>query len=96
MRITEEETRRIAVLAHLELSDGEVTRMSGELTRILEYIDQLNEVDISGVSATADHASTPLAADEIGPSLEGDGVAANAPSFIHGHFVVPKIIGGEA
>lgn len=95
MRITPDETRRIAALAHLELAEEEVERMAGELTAILEYIDQLKEVDVSGVSVSADSGATPLAADELHESLPQESVSRNAPQFVHGHFVVPKVIGGE-
>lgn len=96
MRITPEETRRIAALAHLELSDSELAQMSSELSLILDYIDQLKEVDISGVGERHAAVATPLAVDERHPSLRQDTVSHNAPQFVHGHFVVPKIIGGES
>ena len=94
MRITEAEVRHIARLAQLELTDATLARMGEQLTKILDYIDQLKDVDISAVTLTSDEA-TPLADDVVRTSLGVEAVAANAPRFVHGHFVVPKVIGGE-
>lgn len=94
MRITEAEVRHIARLAQLELPDAALSRMGEQLTKILDYIDQLKDVDISAVTVGSDDA-TPLADDVVRPSLEVESVAANAPRFVHGHFVVPKVIGGD-
>src|SRR5262245_29237450 len=54
--ITAEEVRRIAHLAHLDVSDEEVARLTRELGQILAYVKQLDEVDLEGVPPTA-HAA---------------------------------------
>lgn len=95
MRISAEETKRIAALAHLELDDAAVARFSAELSVILDYVDQLNEVDISAGPPLDAALATPLRDDEPAPSLATSDVERNAPRFAHGHFVVPKVIGGE-
>ena len=51
--ISPEEIRRIAALANLELSEDEVEKFSRELSAILEFFAQLEEVDTSGVEPTA-------------------------------------------
>lgn len=48
-----EQVEHIATLARLELSDSEITKYQGELTRILEYISELTKVDTTGVEETA-------------------------------------------
>ena len=53
MSLTREEVKHIATLARLELSDEEIARYQSELTRILEYVSQLQEVDTTGVEPTA-------------------------------------------
>ena len=53
MRITEGEVRRVAELANLALTSEELARMTQDLSGILEYIDQLNELDTSGVEPMA-------------------------------------------
>jgi aspartyl-tRNA(Asn)/glutamyl-tRNA(Gln) amidotransferase subunit C len=95
MRITDKEVRHIAGLAQLELSDAAVTRMGEQLTRILDYIDQLKELELDPSLVVASAEATPLAEDEPRPSLDTAEVAENAPQFAHGLFVVPRVIGGD-
>jgi aspartyl-tRNA(Asn)/glutamyl-tRNA(Gln) amidotransferase subunit C len=95
MKIDREEAKRIAELAHLEFDDPALERMAGEMTKILSYIDQLREVDVTGFEWTAAAAeATPLRDDVPRPTVDRDAVAANAPAFSEdGHFIVPKVIG---
>ncbi len=51
--ISEEEIRRVATLAHLELNDEEMQKFSRELSDILDFFDALQEVDTDGVEPTA-------------------------------------------
>lgn len=53
MALTKEEVQHIAELARIELTEQEITRFQGDLTRVLDYIDQLKEVDTTGVEPTA-------------------------------------------
>jgi aspartyl-tRNA(Asn)/glutamyl-tRNA(Gln) amidotransferase subunit C len=94
MNIDREEARRIAALAHLEFDDAGLERMAGEMTKILSYIDQLNEVDVEGFGE-GEPIVTPFREDEPRPSLDRELVSRNAPSWRDGFFVVPKVIGGE-
>jgi len=94
MKIDRNEAKRIADLAHLEFDDAALERMAGEMTKILSYIDQLGEVDVTGFEAVADAEATPLRDDVPRSSVDRDAVAANAPAFSEdGHFIVPKVIG---
>jgi aspartyl-tRNA(Asn)/glutamyl-tRNA(Gln) amidotransferase subunit C len=94
MKIDRDEAKRIANLAHLEFDDAGLERMAGEMTKILSYIDQLREVDVSGFDASASREATPLRDDVIQPSVDRAAAAANAPAFSDdGHFIVPKVIG---
>jgi aspartyl-tRNA(Asn)/glutamyl-tRNA(Gln) amidotransferase subunit C len=94
MEITGDEVKRIARLAHLEIDDAHVQRMAAELTKIVSYIDQLREIDVTGI-ADEQIASMPLREDEPRPATDRELVARNAPAWAHGFFVVPKVIGGE-
>ena len=91
MAITREEVLHVAKLARLELSDGEVERLTGELSAILEAVSKVSELDLSDVPPT----SHPLelvnawAADEPRPSLPLEDVFANAPSREGDLFKVP-------
>jgi aspartyl-tRNA(Asn)/glutamyl-tRNA(Gln) amidotransferase subunit C len=95
MKIDREEARRIARLSHLEFDEVTLDRFAGEMTRILSYIDQLAEVDVSDVEETVAHVMTPMRDDIPVPSVDPELVAKNAPAFAHGLFVVPKVIGGS-
>ena len=95
MRIDDDEVRHIATLAHLEFSDGELARMGEQLSHILDYIDQLKMVELTEPAAVEALTPTTLAEDIPQPSLPREAVERNAPLFLHGHFAVPKIIGGE-
>lgn len=94
MKIDRDEAARIAALANLEFDEPGLERMASEMTKILSYIDQLRDAEVEDVAATASIA-TPMRADEPRPSLDREAVAANAPAWRDGFFVVPKVIGGE-
>lgn len=94
MKIDRDEAKRIADLAHLELDEAGLERMAGEMTKILSYIDQLREVDVSGFETVASAEATPMRDDVPRPPVDRAAVAANAPAFSDdGHFIVPKVIG---
>jgi aspartyl-tRNA(Asn)/glutamyl-tRNA(Gln) amidotransferase subunit C len=94
MKITRDEARRIAGLAHLEFDDAGLDQMAGEMTEILSYIDQLSEVDVSGV-VLPPVAATPMREDVPHTPIDRELVARNAPAWRDGFFLVPKVIGGE-
>ena len=53
MQISQDDVRKIARLARLELSDAEVERFSTQMTDILSYVDMLRELDTSGTPETS-------------------------------------------
>ena len=84
----------VARLARLELTEAETRAFQGQLDRIVEYINQLRAVDVSGVEPTA-HATAianVFRKDEVRPGLTQEQALANAPFSQAGQFVVPKII----
>jgi aspartyl-tRNA(Asn)/glutamyl-tRNA(Gln) amidotransferase subunit C len=94
MKIDRNEAKRIADLAHLEFDDAGLERMAEEMTKILSYIDQLREVDVTGFENVGTAEATPLRDDVPRPPVDRAAVAANAPAFSDdGHFIVPKVIG---
>lgn len=89
---------RIARLAHLELTDEEKTLFARQLAEILTYAEQVQQLDTSGVPATA-HVHPDLRAereDEPRRSLPVSDALANAPdgNLDAGLFKVPRVIGG--
>ena len=93
MKIDRAEAKRIAQLAHLEFDDAGLDRMAAEMTAILEYIDQLREVEVHPSASDVPVTATPLREDVVQPSIERDLAEKNAPQWREGHFVVPKVIG---
>lgn len=93
-----EDVRRVAELAHLELTPDEEVRMGRDLNAILGYIAQLNELDTSSIAPMAQvaevlgSASSSLRADTPRPSLQREAVMASAPETDGTFFKVPKVI----
>ena len=86
--------KKIASLARIAITDEEVAKIAPELDNILGWIEQLGEVDCTGVEPmTAVIANTlRLRDDVITDGGKRDAVLANAPQAEHGFFTVPKVI----
>jgi aspartyl-tRNA(Asn)/glutamyl-tRNA(Gln) amidotransferase subunit C len=71
----------VARLARLELSDDEVERMAGELSKVLDHFEKIRELDLRGVRPTSHviDVSNVLRADEPEPSLPVEAALASAP-----------------
>ncbi len=94
MSIDTATVRHIAKLARIAVTDAEVDALVPELNNILGWIEQLQEVDVTGVEPmTAVIPNTlRLRADEVADGGIRDAVLANAPVAEHGFFAVPKVI----
>ncbi len=85
---------RIAHLARIELPETQLDALTGELARILEWIDQLSEVDTEDVEPMrkvmeiAAHWRT----DEVTDGGRREDILKNAPETHDGYFVVPKVV----
>lgn len=92
--ITEEQTRRIAALARLALSDEEIARYRGQLSRVLKHAAELDALDVSGASETAYGFARANALRDDAPEAfaRADALRANAPAFARDHFRVPKVV----
>ncbi|MBW2712664.1 MAG: Asp-tRNA(Asn)/Glu-tRNA(Gln) amidotransferase subunit GatC [Deltaproteobacteria bacterium] len=97
-RISHEEVQRIAALARLSFSDQEVAEMRGHLDSILDYAEQLSELDTEDVEVTTHvvPVSALLREDIAQPSFPNELAISNAPASEQGAFLVPKVIDGEA
>jgi len=86
--------RRIAKLARIAVTDSEVDALVPELNNILGWIEQLQEVDVTGVEPmTAVIPNTlRLRDDVVTDGGKRDEVLKNAPLAEHGFFAVPKVI----
>jgi len=97
-KVTVEDVRRVAELAHLELTPGESGAMLHDLNAILDYVAELNELDTAGVAPLAqvtellDVGGGGLRCDALLPSLDRGKVMAEAPETNGVFFKVPKVI----
>lgn len=94
MPIPEDEVRRIAALANLEFTPKEITRFSHDLSRILDYIDQLKEVDTENVAPLdrVHDRKGQRRPDEVGECLTPEEALKNAPDRQDDLFRVPKMV----
>lgn len=94
MTITVRDVERVAALARLELSEAEKAKYAGQLDAILRFVDQLNQLDTTGVEPTT-HV-IPLAnvmrEDDVRPSWPLEDVFRNAPDEEDGQFRVPSVL----
>jgi len=96
-RISIDAVRHVAKLAALSLSAEDETRMQSELDKILGHMEELNDLDVSGVSPTFHSvvAASSLRPDVVQPSLARNELLAAAPAQEAGGFAVPKVLDGE-
>ena len=82
----------MAKLARLRLSDEEVDRMAGELSKILEHVEKMDELDLDGVEPTSHVVALENVwrEDEPVPSLSREAALANAPDPQDGAFRAPS------
>jgi aspartyl-tRNA(Asn)/glutamyl-tRNA(Gln) amidotransferase subunit C len=82
----------VARLARLELNDEEVDRMAAELSKVLDHIEAIRELDLEGVPPTSHVVDVVnvLRADEPTPSLPREVILAAAPEPLNDGFGVPS------
>jgi aspartyl-tRNA(Asn)/glutamyl-tRNA(Gln) amidotransferase subunit C len=94
MSVDAETVRRVAHLARIAVAEAEVEHLRGELNAMLAFVDQLNEVDITGVEPMT--SVTPMAMrmrkDEVTEGGIADDILANAPALEDRFFLVPKVV----
>jgi aspartyl-tRNA(Asn)/glutamyl-tRNA(Gln) amidotransferase subunit C len=95
MKITKAEILHVATLARLEIDAAAMEKLALQIGNILDYVDQLNQVDTAGVKPTS-HAlalTNAFREDAETGHLERDLCLANAPDQEDGNFLVPKVVG---
>lgn len=94
MSISVEEARWVATLARLELSDAGLAKMAGQLSAILDYVDQLKQVPTDGVEPLAHplNIHNVFREDEPAESLPVDAALGNAPNRVGDFFGVPAVL----
>ncbi len=94
MAIRREDVERIAELARLRIPEDKVERMAGELSGILDFVAQLDRLDLEGCEPTTfAPATAPLREDRPdGRRLTSEQALAGAPAGEHGYFLTPPIV----
>jgi len=84
----------IATLARIKLPEAEQDKIAGELSHILTWIEQLAEVDTSGVEPMTSVAAMrlPMRDDVVTDGDRQDDILADAPATSRGFFAVPKVV----
>jgi len=86
---------KLAKLSSLEIEDSRKENLKSELADIINFVENLNEIDVSNIEATFStiEGGTPLREDEAKQDLElSNHILENAPKSEDGYFIVPKII----
>ncbi len=94
MQVDEATVRRIARLARIKITDAEAKSLEGELSGILDWVKQLDEVDTANVEPMTRVVPIELKqrADKVTDGEIADQVTANAPMTEDHFFVVPKVV----
>jgi len=98
MPINQSDIEKVANLAHLELDEEELKTFGPQITEIINYIEQLNELDtaniepaIGGLTPEGEKTVTSRP-DEVTGSIGQKAALEEAPDPAHGHFRVPKVL----
>jgi len=89
-----EQVKKVARLARLELSDADLAVMAKQLSAILDYVDQLKQLNTDGVEPLAHPLpiQNVFRPDEPVPSLSVDEALKNAPARVGDFFAVPAVL----
>ena len=94
MPLDKAEVAHIAALARIRVDDAELAALAGEMSRILDWVEQLGEVDTSDVAPMTSVAavSLPMRDDSVSDGDCRDAILGNAPQTARGFFTVPKVV----
>jgi aspartyl-tRNA(Asn)/glutamyl-tRNA(Gln) amidotransferase subunit C len=94
MAVDRETVKRVARLARIAVSDSEAEKLRGDLNTILGFVEQLNEVDVTGVEPMTAVVAMKMKTrpDVVTEGEAAEAVTANAPTRQEHFFVVPKVV----
>lgn len=94
MIISIDEVRKIAALAKLSFSENDLAKMAQELDAIVDYVEQLKELDVDDVEPTSHvlELANVMREDVTEPWLTPEAALQNAPAQKLGYFSVPKVV----
>jgi aspartyl-tRNA(Asn)/glutamyl-tRNA(Gln) amidotransferase subunit C len=92
--LTRDQVLKIAMLARLQFSDAEIDDVVDKLSRIVDFVDQLQAAATDDVLPMAHplNMSQRLRADEVTEVNERDDIQKNAPKVEDGYYLVPKVL----
>ena len=94
MSVDLQTVKRVAHLARIAVSEEDAERMTGELNAILGFVEQLNEVDVTGIEPMT--SVTPMEMkkrqDIVADGNKAADIVANAPATEENFFLVPKVV----
>ena len=94
MKIDKNTTLKIAKLCRIRVNNNEIDELSAQLSSILDWVEQLNEVNTDNVDplSNVSKSSLPLRKDEENILNQSKEVLKNAPDQLEDYFVVPKVV----
>jgi aspartyl-tRNA(Asn)/glutamyl-tRNA(Gln) amidotransferase subunit C len=94
MSIDKDTARKVAHLARIAVKDEDLPKLAGELSAVLAFMEQLNEVDVTGIEPMTSVTPMRLArrADQVTDGNIQDRILKNAPDAREGFFAVPKVV----
>lgn len=94
MAIDTQTVKRIAFLSRLKVEDDKIEATEAEFNKILQWIEQLNEVDTQGVEplVSVNESNIECREDVVTADHLAKEVLANAPQAAYGYFTVPKVV----
>ena len=94
MSIDTDTARRVAKLARIAVEESDLPKLASELTGILNFMEQLNEVDVEGVEPMTSVTPQRLKQreDVVTDGSQQEAVLKNAPDAREGFFAVPKVV----
>lgn len=97
--LSKEQVKELSRLARIELSEEEAEKLTHDLKRVVDYIEQLEQVDVSDISPTThlleEQGLDTFRADEIGEVLPRKTFLDNAPDQVGGMVRVPPVMKGH-
>jgi aspartyl-tRNA(Asn)/glutamyl-tRNA(Gln) amidotransferase subunit C len=92
--LTPEEVKKVALLARIELRDGELEKFQKDLSSILDYVEELKQVDTEGLEIVSQVTGLENVQrdDEPKTAENHDAIIANAPATKDGYYKVKSIL----
>ena len=94
MSVSKEDVRKVARLSRIAVQEDALEQLTEELSTIMDWVEQLNEVDIDDVEPMTSvvDAKLPMREDNVTDGAIPESVLSNAPRSDDGFFVVPKSV----